>query len=109
MKQSGNVAISLSWRLPPKECRAPGETAAHGFEQHQIALLYAAVGRRDRQGQRYGRRRRVAVEVDRHHYFLRSNMQLVRRSVDDSPVSLVGDEPIDVVGASARGVERVHD
>src|SRR3954471_11831922 len=104
MKQSGNVAISLSWRLPPKECRAPGETAAHGFEQHQIALLYAAVGGRDRQGQRYGGGRRVAVEINRHHHLLRSNMQLVRRRVDDSPVGLVGDEPVDVFGASAGGL-----
>src|SRR5207237_5261970 len=100
MKQSGNVAISLNWRLPPKQRRAPGETAAHGFEQHKIALLYAAVGRRDRQGQRYGRRRRVAVEVDRHHHLLWSDMQLMGRGVDDSPVGLVGDEPIDIVGAS---------
>ena len=29
---------------PAQQHRAPGEAAAHGFQQHQIALLDAAVG-----------------------------------------------------------------
>src|SRR3954466_11799488 len=36
-------------------------------------------------------------------------MQLMRGSVDDSPVRLVGNEPIDGVGAGAGSFERGHD
>ena len=49
------------------------------------------------------------MQVDRQHHLLRRNMQLVRRSIDDSLVGLVRNEPVDIVGRGAGGLEGVDD
>ena len=68
----------VALRLPAHERGTPGEAAAHGLEQQQIALLHASILDGDRQRQRDRRGGRVAVQVDGQHHLLRRNMKLVR-------------------------------
>jgi len=108
MKEIAKIASILAGRYQRTSTEHPGEAAAHGPRTAQIALFTRPVGDRHRQRQRDRCRRRIAVQVDREkHHLLRRNMQLVRRSIDDSLVGLVRDEPVDVVGIGAGGVESV--
>src|ERR1700676_1375829 len=47
--------------------------------------------------------------VDGEHHFLRRNMKLVRRSISDSLVGLVRNEPVDVLCGGAGRFESIHD
>ena len=61
------MAFRYAWRLrsglPAHQHRTPCEAAAHRLEQHQVALLDAAVGDGDGERQRHGSGRRVAVKL----------------------------------------------
>src|SRR5690606_17999738 len=51
-------------RSVAQQCRTPGDAAAEGFHQQQLAALDAAVADRFVERQRHRTRRRVAVAVD---------------------------------------------
>jgi len=73
--------------------RAPGESGAEGFEQHQVATLYAAIFYGNVQCQRYGRTRRIRVLVDSHDDALHGQIQLLRGCGDYSQIGLMWHQP----------------
>src|SRR5215471_8096648 len=86
---------------PAQQSRAPGESASHGFEQHQVTPFDAAIGHRVGERKRDRGRRRVAVAIKRHDDFAGGDTELVRSAVDDALVGLMGDKPVDVLGTIA--------
>src|SRR5689334_20351680 len=98
-----NLRQPTKW-LPAQNYRAPGESAAHRFKQQYVAPLDAAVTRRLGESQGNGRRRRVAVVVNRTHDLLQRNAKLLGTCLDDADVGLVRHEPVDVrCGEPGRG------
>ena len=86
-------------RLPAHQRTAPGEAAAHTFQQHQVAFLDAAVLDRLEQGERDRRGGGVRVPVHGRHHPLGRQVEAFAGCLDDPHVRLVGHQPIDIVGA----------
>ncbi len=64
-------------RLPAHQRRSPGKSTAHRFQQDEIALFDAPVAHGNVERKRNGRRRRVAVHLDRGHNLLGRDAELV--------------------------------
>src|SRR5690606_26710483 len=81
--------------------RAPGEAAAHTFEQQGLPPLDAAVanGLVQRQGDRRGGG--VAVLVDRGDHALERQLELLGRALHDAQIRLMGNQPVDAGGVAA--------
>src|SRR5690606_9078229 len=62
-----NQARVASRSSPADQRGPPGEAAAYGLQHHQVAPLDAAVVLGDRQGERNGSRRGVAVQMHGRH------------------------------------------
>src|SRR3990172_8041718 len=71
-------------RSPAQQRRPPGEPAAHGLEQDEIAALDSPIRIRVRERQRDRRGRGVAVAVDGGDDLAGIDTELVRRAVDDA-------------------------
>src|SRR3954464_14989495 len=93
--------------LPAHDARAPYEARAERRQGDDRARLQAAfaLGLRERERDRRGRRVRDAVDVD--HDLLGRKAELVARGREDPDVRLVGDEEVDVVDAQAGAGDRV--
>src|SRR5690625_4749129 len=81
--------------LPAKQYRAPGETSAHCFEQDEVAAADSPVADSGSQCQRHGGRRSISVLIDRDDNLFLGNAELARRGVDDAPVGLMRDKPVE--------------
>src|SRR3972149_3091978 len=78
-----------SMRLPADQGRRPGEAPTHGFQQHQVPRLDAAVLDGLRQRERDRGRRRVGVMVNGGDDFLRCDTKLACTAVDNPLVGLM--------------------
>jgi len=79
---------------------SPGESTAHGLQQHQVALLHPSVPNSHRQLPRMGSEPPRYCRADRRlSPLLRRNMQLMGRRIDDSLVGLVRNEPVTMSSA----------
>src|SRR5215469_4109466 len=63
---------------------APGEAAAHAFDQHVVAALDAAVAHRNVEGERNRGRRGVAMLAHRHHHALGGQAELAAGALHDA-------------------------
>src|SRR5580704_13173667 len=90
---------------PADKRRCPGETAAHRFDHHQVALLDSAVVARDRKGERNRRGRCVGVQIDGNDDFVWRDPKFFRRRVDYAAVGLVRHKPIETGGARCGRLE----
>ena len=71
-------------------------------QQHEVAVVQAAVVGGLGERERDRRRRRVAVALDVHERALRRDAEPVGGGLDDAEVGLVGHEPVDVVDGRRR-------
>lgn len=49
------------------------------------------------------------MTINGEHHFLRRNMQLLRRCIDDALVGLVRNQPVDVIRRRTRRLKRIDD
>src|SRR5580692_4982358 len=89
-------------RSHPNERRAPGEAAAHTFEQHVLTFLDPAVAHRHVERKWNRRGRRIAVLVDRYDHAFSRQAELARRAGHDPDIGLMRNQPIDLRCLHAR-------
>ena len=96
--------------LESDERRAPGETAAEGFQQQELARLDAAVAHRD--VERHGHRccRGIAVVLHGLNDLIHRHAEALGRRLDNADVGLVRNEPVNGFFFDVVGFERdIHD
>src|SRR5690625_2534414 len=83
-------------RLPAKNGRSPGEAAAHGFKQYQVAFLDAPVRLCFCKSQGDGGRRGISMPINGHDHTVTWQVEALGHGLDDPDIGLMRYQPVDL-------------